>query len=88
MQNSQKLGHSILTKFLDDFNGTDRDMNALFVNYDTSIPVDFKNLERENNQNAGRNFKPKEVKLFGIESTLDPLITIWNSRTEDSYMWV
>ena len=50
-----------LDKFLDQFDGTDRDLRALFVNYDTNVRIDFKNLKRETNQNAGRNFKQKEL---------------------------
>ena len=60
-------------------------MKALFVTYDTNKPVDFKNLEREINQNAGRNFRPKEVKLFGLEYKMDPQKGIWNNRTLDNY---
>ena len=43
-----------LNKFLGQFEGTERDLKALFVNYDKkNTSVDFKNLEREVNQNAG-----------------------------------
>ena len=31
-----------LDKFLDEIDGTERDIKALFVNYHTNIPVDFK----------------------------------------------
>ena len=41
---------------MDEFEGTDKDLKTLFVNYDTNIPVDFKNLARKINQHAGRNF--------------------------------
>ena len=54
----------------------------MFVNY---ISVDFKNIEREVNQNAGRNFRQKEVKLFGMEYTMDAQKIIWNNRTLDNY---
>ena len=36
-------------------------------------------------QNVGSNFKPKEVKLFGIEFTMDPQKTLWNQRNEENY---
>ena len=74
-----------LDKFLDQFAETDRDLRVLFVNYSTNVPLDFKNLEREINQNAGRNFKQKEVKLFGMEYTIDSQKVIWNNRTIDNY---
>ena len=70
---------------MDEFDGTDRDWKALFVNYDTNIPINFKNLESDINQNAGRNFKQNEIKLFGIEYTMDPQKVIWNNRNEDNY---
>ena len=34
-----------LDKFMVDFEGTDKDQKALFVNYDTNVQIDFKNLE-------------------------------------------
>ena len=69
-----------LDKFLDQFDGTDRDIKTLFVNYDTNIPIGFRNLEREINQNVGKFFKQQEVKLFGFEYTMNPQKVIWNGR--------
>ena len=62
-----KIRRSKLDKFMDVFEGTDKDLKALFVNYDTNVSIDFKNLEREIIQNAGRNFRKNEVKLFSME---------------------
>ena len=44
-----KVRRFILEKFIDEFDGIDKDVKALFVNYDTNVPIDFKNLEREIN---------------------------------------
>ena len=41
-----KIRRFTLDKFVDDFEGTDKDLKALFVNYDTNIPKDLRNLER------------------------------------------
>ena len=42
-----RIRRSKLDKFLDQFEGTEKDLRALLVNYDTNIPVDFNNIERE-----------------------------------------
>ena len=68
-----KVRRFVLDKFLDEFEVADRFIKALFVNYDTNIPIDFKNLKREINQNAGRNFKQNEVKI--LESS-----TLWTLK--------
>ena len=67
-----RVRRSMHGKFLDEFEGTKRDLKVLFVNNDTNIYVDFKNLEREISQNTGRNFRQKGVKLFGMEYTMHP----------------
>ena len=39
-------------KFVDEFDETNKELNALFVNYDTTVPIAFQNLKREINKNA------------------------------------
>ena len=79
-----RVGRFTLDKFLDQFDETDSDLRVLFVNYDTNVPLDFKNLEREINQNAGRNFKQKEVlKTTSISISTNP----WKSITSMLKFW-
>ena len=67
-----KIRRTNLHKFIDAFDGVDKELDSLFVNYDTSIPVDFNNLKQQINQNAGRNFRKNEIKLFSMEYRLEP----------------
>ena len=46
-----KIRRTNLHKFIDAFDGVDKELDSLFVNYDTSIPVDFNNLEQDIHQN-------------------------------------
>ena len=64
--------------------GTDRDLRGLFANYDTNVPIDFQNLERELNQNHGKHFKQKTSNclvwsiqwiLKKLSGTTEPTIT-------------
>ena len=44
-------------KFMDEFDETHRELRTQFVNYDTTIAIDYKNLKQEINQNDRSNQK-------------------------------
>ena len=52
-----KVGSTTMEKFLDKFEGTEKEMTSLFILWDTTTALDYKNLERKTNQTTWESFK-------------------------------